>query len=89
MAENPYIELAKMFKNNENKYIHGICVGDVVNVSPITIKINNSINTSENNSVVSSRIIELIDSNKLNRGDSVIVMVSTNNKQFFILDKAV
>lgn len=87
--KNPYVELAKMFKDNENPHIHGVVVGKLIGTDPVSASINESIIANKSNSILSYTVSELVKTDKLKSGDAVIIMVSTNNKQFFILDKAV
>lgn len=83
---NGITELAKLFKQRENPNLLGVCLGTVVNLPPdLSIKLNEKITLTPKNLILS----ETLSLKELTSGDKVIIIPSTNEQLFFVLDKAV
>lgn len=86
-------ELARLFKERDNKPYMGPIVGNVVSPLPdIKIQIDNNIILNISNLVISNHTYmhyKNIDDTWLVIGDKVILIPSTDEQTYFLIDKAV
>jgi hypothetical protein len=78
------IDLAKLFKERNNKHWMGPLTATVVNLSPLTIRINESIMPGGQKVICGNAVRESLLIN-----DEVIVIPSTNHQTYYVIDKAV
>lgn len=77
-------EIAKMFKERDNKSSLGIITGTVASISPPRVRISDRIIVSGSKLVIASSY-----QNAMQKGDSVIVIASSDNQKYYVIDKAV
>lgn len=79
-------ELAKLFKERENKPIMGIQIGKVLSPFPnVKIGLGDRIILDKENLVIS----ELIYNKILESNDEVILIPTSDNQTYYVIDKAV
>lgn len=77
-------ELAKLFKERENKSSIGVITGTVANVSPPRVSISDRIVVSGGKLIIANSYL-----NAMQIGDSVIIIASSDNQKYYVIDKAV
>lgn len=78
------IALAKLFKDRDNKHWMGPLTATVINLSPLTIRINESIMPGGQKVICGKSIRDILLIN-----DEVIVIPSANHQTYYVMDKAV
>ncbi|WP_096199519.1 DUF2577 family protein [Bacillus sp. FJAT-45350] len=78
------VRLAKLFKERENPFLFGALVGTVISTSPPQIKISNDIAPRGSKVIIANSY-----RNVMKNGDEVIVITSSDNQKYFVIDKAV
>lgn len=79
---DPIVEFAEMLKNFENKHYMGTVVAMIESRTPLTIRIGD-IQISGENVILAERM------RNVEVNAEVIVSVSADNQQYFVLDKVV
>lgn len=79
---DPIVEFAEMLKNFENKHYMGTVVATIESRTPLTIRIGD-IQISGENVILAERM------RNVEVNAEVIVSVSADNQQYFVLDKVV
>ena len=90
MANKWANELAKKFKERDNKEYFGALAGTVLSVSPLKIGIyDNKIILDSSNTFVCKTVSDLITAGEIAACDSVLTIAAENNQTFFIVDKLI
>lgn len=78
------VQMAKMFKDRDNKAPEEATIAKVVNPMPdIKLSLGDDIILEEEDLIISSRIHELI----LHTGDDIIIIPSASGQLFYAMDK--
>lgn len=83
-----FIELAKLFRDRDNESFEPIAIGKVVSVSPLKINDGDDIMLDEE-LIITHTIQQLIQSSELRSGDNVVLIASSDNNTYIVIDKAV
>ncbi len=100
---NAYIELAKLFKQNENVSKIGTVIGIVTLTEPtgdkdeegndifrlLKLTIGNGIEVNEDNWIMTATGELIRESADIMKDDKILVTASEDNNRFYIIDKVV
>lgn len=80
-----FTEIAKLFKDRENKNWSGVQIGTIVSVSPLQVRLNEFILLNSKHLYLT----EMFNSRIKNNGDKVMIIPSSNEQIYFVIDKVV
>lgn len=96
MSNNPYVALARLFKERENPKIMTVCTGKILSPLPdIKVQLGDSIILTSENLIISASLTQGYKDEsdtvnvrmELNYGDEVILLPTADKQVYYLIDK--